>query len=277
MADFIFNKPREVGEILTDTFQYIRLHYKSLGKALFFFAIPLYILQVALISGTSIDIIQILNNPEDTAAIESIFTGKYFLSIIVSILATCVLSAVTLKHVQLTSTNQEVDSNILSNNLVANTLNFLGLYLIIGLTVFFSMFAFMIPAIFIGIHWSLAPAALQIEEQGVLNALRRSWDLIKGYWWITFALFVVMYLITVFSTYILIIPTTIISLLIAESGASSGGGFIPSLYTIIISFATIISSLLYAIMHIAFSLHYFNIKERKEGGSLRSKIEQLSL
>lgn len=277
MAEFIFNKPREVGEILTDTFQYIRLHYKSLGKGLLFFAMPLYILQVALISGTSIDIFQILNNPEDTSAIESLFTGKYFLSIGVSILATCVLSAVTLKHVQLSSTNREINSNILSQNLVTYTLNFLVLYLIIGLVVFFSMFAFFIPAIFIGIHWSLAPAALQIEEQGVLNALRRSWDLIKGYWWITFALFIVMYLITTFATYIFVIPTTIFSLFISESGASSGGGFIPSLYTIILSLATIITSMLYAIMHIAFALHYFNIKERKEGGELRSKIEQLSL
>ena len=49
------------------------------------------------------------------------------------------------------------------------------------------------------------------------------------------------------------------------------------LYTIILGGTTVISSMLYSIMQIALSLHFFNLVERKEGGALRSKIENLSL
>ncbi len=278
MVDFEYRKPREIGEILTDTFQYIRLHYKTLGKGLLFFVMPFYVIQIALVGDMSQNIFQAIGNSDAEAqALSSFFTGKYFLSLLMSALGTSMLSVITFKHVQLTSNNREVDSTNLIENVVQNVLSFAALYSLIVIALFFSVFALILPAIFIGVQWSLAPAALFIEEQGVFKALGRSWELVKDYWWVTFGLLILMTIITTVATYVFVIPTTIISVIISSIGAEGSSGIFSLLYTFILGATTVLSSLLYSIMQIAISLHLFNLVERKEGGALRSKIENLSL
>tara|TARA_R110002096_G_scaffold329006_2_gene523017 strand:+ start:8686 stop:9522 length:837 start_codon:yes stop_codon:yes gene_type:complete len=278
MVNFEYKKPREIGEILTDTFQYIRLHYMTLGKGLLFFVMPFYVIQIALVGDMSVDIFNSMGDSEAEArAFASMFSGKYFLSLLMSVLGTSMLSVVTFKHVQLTSNDREADSTNLIENVVQNVLSFVALYSLIVIALFFSVFALILPAIFIGVQWSLAPAALFIEEQGVFKALGRSWELVKDYWWVTFGLIILMTIITTIATYVFVIPTTILSVIISSIGTEEGSGVFSMLYTIILGGTTVISSMLYSIMQIALSLHFFNLVERKEGGALRSKIENLSL
>ena len=189
MVNFEYRKPREIGEILTDTFQYIRLHYMTLGKGLLFFVMPFYVIQIALVGDMSVDIFNSMGDSEAEArAFASMFSGKYFLSLLMSVLGTSMLSVVTF------------------------------LYSLIVIALFFSVFALILPAIFIGVQWSLAPAALFIEEQGVFKALGRSWELVKDYWWVTFGLIILMTIITTIATYVFVIPTTILSVIISSIG-----------------------------------------------------------
>ncbi len=278
MVNFEYRKPRDIGEVLTDTFQYIRLHYSTLGKGLIFFVMPFYIIQIVLVDDMSQNIFQAIGNSEAEAqALSSIFSRKYFLSLLMSVLGTSMLSVITFKHVQLTSNNREADSSNLIDNVVPNVLSFIALYSLISFALVFSVFAFILPALFLGIQWSLAPAALLIEEQGVFKALSRSWELVKDYWWVTFGLLILMFIITTVATYVFVIPTAILSVIISSIGTEGDSGIFSLLYTFILGATTVISSLLYSIMQIAISLHFFNLVERKEGGALRSKIESLSL
>ena len=244
MVNFEYKKPREIGEILTDTFQYIRLHYMTLGKGLLFFVMPFYVIQIALVGDMSVDIFNSMGDSEAEArAFASMFSGKYFLSLLMSVLGTSMLSVVTFKHVQLTSNDREADSTNLIENVVQNVLSFVALYSLIVIALFFSVFAL----------------------------------IFKDYWWVTFGLIILMTIITTIATYVFVIPTTILSVIISSIGTEEGSGVFSMLYTIILGGTTVISSMLYSIMQIALSLHFFNLVERKEGGALRSKIENLSL
>jgi hypothetical protein len=70
----------------------------------------------------------------------------------------------------------------------------LALVFVLGLTV---GLVFIIPAVFLTVAWSAAVPALMVERVGPMLALRRSWELVRGYWWTIFGAIVVALLIIV--------------------------------------------------------------------------------
>lgn len=61
---------------------------------------------------------------------------------------------------------------------------------VLGITflgVFVGAFLLVVPGIYIGVRLSVAPAAAVVEDRGVREALRRSWELTRGRFWRCFA------------------------------------------------------------------------------------------
>lgn len=272
MQSFNHRVSRDVGDILTDTFQYVRIHYKTLGKGLVFFVFPLYLIQAFLMQGYSDQIFSTLFQPD---AIFDFIGWRYFTSIAISLLAYGVLSVVALKHLGLTDQGINPEASDLMEDSILLIFRFIGLYILLFLILIASAFFFFFPAVFFGIRLSLAPAALILENRGVGDAISRSWELTQGYWWATFVLFFIMYIIVIFVTYVFILPTTILSIFLMDSGAASEANNYSTLFTVLTSFSAAIGSLFTAILHISFALQFYNLVERKEGGSLRSRIESL--
>ncbi len=123
----------------------------------------------------------------------------------------------------------------------------------------------------------MSTAVLIMEDESVLGAMRRSWELTKSYWWATFGLVVIMYIIMIIASYSLIIPLSALSIFTLETGAAELND--PSLwsnfYFVINGIITAISSLFTSVFLIAISIQYFNLVERKEGGNMRLEIESL--
>lgn len=274
MQQFEFEKPREFGDIISDTFQYLRINFKPLGKALLFFAVPLYIIQALLMKDVSQEMLtDILNNPENIDSLNAIFNWKYFSGIFLSVIASAVLAAVTYKHLRLSAAGLSTEPEAIKTGLTNLVSAYIALYLIMGTVLFFSSIFFLIPGIFIGIRWALAPAALILEDNSsITSAMKRSWHLVRGSWWQTLGLIVVTYIIITFSTYIVVIPATLLTLFASTAGDS---GVLAGAVSIIYSLSAAFASLLQVIMYIALALHFYNLRERKEGGGLSSKIEQL--
>ncbi len=70
----------------------------------------------------------------------------------------------------------------------------LAVLFVLGLTV---GFVFIVPGVFLTVAWSTAVPALMVERLGPILALRRSWELVRGYWWTIFGALVVALLIIV--------------------------------------------------------------------------------
>ncbi|MGH7862983.1 MAG: hypothetical protein ACRENM_05145 [Candidatus Dormibacteraceae bacterium] len=73
-----------------------------------------------------------------------------------------------------------------------------GMFFVFGLVVSALVFTiFGIPvAIWIGVRWSLAPIVLFAEDLGAMESLGRSWSLVRGSWWRTFGLLLLVGVIT---------------------------------------------------------------------------------
>ncbi|HUZ88529.1 MAG TPA: hypothetical protein VMU49_01730 [Candidatus Acidoferrales bacterium] len=74
-----------------------------------------------------------------------------------------------------------------------------GMFFVLGLVVSaLAVTIIGIPvAIWIGVRWSLAPIVLFAEDLGAMQSLGRSWSLVRGSWWRTFGLILLVALITV--------------------------------------------------------------------------------
>jgi hypothetical protein len=140
------------------------------------------------------------------------------------------------------------------------------------LLIFGSVLVFYIGIFWLGGVLSLYFPILWTEDTDVLTALRRSFYLIKGKWWSTFGLFLIVSFIQTFITYLFAIPMYGVmavqmlkipgfeSPIIAVVGAS--------IYAVGIMFT-------YAIPLIALQFQYFNLVERKEGLGMRLLVDTL--
>ena len=276
MQSFKYNEIRDLGDIITDTFQYLRIHFKTLGKSLFYFVLPLYIIQFFLMKGYTDQMLSALTG-NDLANFETIFGLQYIIGIALSLIASATLTVITIKHLKLTENNIEPTPEAILKEIVPSILKFVGLYIVYYSILFFSALLFLFPMIFFGIKFCLSISALLLEEETVFGALNRSWELTKDHWWGTFAVILVMSILLGFITYAFIIPTTILTSLTVETGAGEIGDstFWMNFYYVITGILTAISSLTSILLFIAISLQYYNLAERKEGGNLRSQIEGL--
>ena len=275
MSEFVHKRSRDIGDTLTDTFIYIRENFKTLGKGFLFFVIPLYIIQFFLLKDYQAQAFSQMFDPTNTISPGSIFGWKYFLGLFLSIASTSMMTVITLKHINLTSSSEEPSLGNLSEGAIPNMFRFIWLYTLVSLASGFSMLLFIIPGIFMAVKLSLSFSALIIEDNSISEAISRSWELTKDHWWVTFALLIIMYIISFMVSYSVLIPTIILSAFTAESGLATDSTFWTSIYTIINAVFTAVSALTYSVMLIATSLHLYNLAERKEGGSLRSRIEGL--
>lgn len=273
MQNFIHKKSRELGDLLTDTFQYIRIYYKSFSKGLLFLVLPLYLIQAFLLQGYSDQLFNNLFIGGDISSFSSFFSLRYFASIVLSILAYASLTLVSIKHVSFTESGVDPEPNAFLDNAVPLIGQIIGLYFVLGFILAISAFFFIIPAIFIGIKLSLTPAILIIEKRTVFESISRSWELTQGFWWANFGLYVMMYIIVMFTSYIIILPATIMTLFFTDTGTVTDVGMLASLSTWFMYIASAFVSLFISVIHVAFVFQLYNIVERKEGEGLRSKIE----
>lgn len=273
MSDFKLQKYRDLGTILTDSFVYIRVHYKSLGKALLLFVLPFYLISGLLVGNAYTSFFSaVMENPDVTG--EALIGGDFILGFLLLALSSGALLTVAMTHVQLAQKHGEVLNSQLIEHFGRNFITLFILYILIIFAVVFGFIFFIIPGIYIAIKFFVAPAIAIIEDKNPIEALQRSWDLVQGHWWFTFATYLVMNLVTSFMSYVLIIPLTIIFGFISAAGADSNE-MIGTGMGIFYGLLVVVASLFSVLMLIAMCLQYFNLIERKEGVSLRAQIEEL--
>lgn len=271
--DFKLQQYRDLGGIITDSFTYIRIHWKTLGKALLLLVLPFYLISAFLVGDAYSSFFSaVMENPDMAGA--SLFTGNFLMGMLLLAMSSGALLTVAMTHVQLTNIDGTAELSDIIEQFGSNFVTLFLLYILIIFAVSFGFLFFIIPGVYIGVKLFVAPAAAILENKNPFNAITRSWELVGGHWWFTFAVYLVMNIIASFMSYILIIPMSIFVGFMSTSGAGSSE-MMGSGMGIFYGLMMVIGSLFSVIMLIALCLHYFNLVERKEGKGLRAQIEEL--
>jgi hypothetical protein len=133
-------------------------------------------------------------------------------------------------------------------------------------------FLAMIPAfvfyIYISVRWSLVVPAIMVEDLGPVQAIRRSWGLVQGYWWRTAGMGILLYVIEAVVSAGPAYVVMALALVLFRTmdpialGAITGG-------------ITVLTTLFYTPLELtAWTLYYFDQRVRKEGFDIETALAQ---
>ncbi|MEP1938662.1 MAG: hypothetical protein ABJK11_03815 [Balneola sp.] len=284
MSTFQLRKTRDFGQIITDTFTYLRVHFKSLGKALFIFVFPILLISGVLISSSFMSIFDLADpnfsqsaNPEFTGEMASFFV-KFFIGMLLFMVNFLLIYVVVFKHMQLVDEGvEQIEVGMLLEDFARNFFGTLGLFFVLAIATMIGLIFLIIPGIYIATKLSLAPVIFIAEEESFGDALSKSWKATQDYWWFTFGMSFVMGIIMNFASYIFIIPMYILIGIVSFSTASAQGdpSSLGTIISVLYGLSVVVPALLYCMPVISQALVYFNIQERKTGNSMMNRIESL--
>jgi len=275
-----FKQERDFNALISHTFDFVKQEFKPLGRALLTYAGP-FILVTAFLAATYQNGLysdpDTFNSSNPLAIYKNIFSTKYFLLILGSIVSNAVLILVVYSYVLLYVNKgkggfeQDDIWKMVGGYFVPVFFMLIVLSFIIGFATIF----FIVPGVYLFVIFSLVIYAKIAEGLSFGGAINRSVYLIKDNWWFSFGVLIVIYLIAAFAGYIFLIPQTVLTMLYTFSMASGDFEGPSMFFTIVTVVGTFVSTLLYSIIYITIAFLYYSQVEKKEKPGLMDKIDDI--
>ena len=267
MQEIQFRKKREIGDIFTDSFLFLKQEIKPLTKLFAVYVLPFVIVYAVLqiymqkeIMGR-IDI----NDPEMVLAnlkpiYLNLLTSSFFGLFVNSLLAGTFYTYIDL-YVKKGKGNFETHE--ITGALFTNSLAALGAILLLFAITIFGVTLFIIPGIYFANTLSLALFIVIFERKRIGSAFSRSWFLVNKQWWNTFLINLLGLLVIWAASLFFLIPSMMAGFSAAHTGVQQGGAVeYPQWHWFIMGVSALVSTTLGVISYTFIAFQYFNIDER---------------
>ncbi|EDM44698.1 hypothetical protein SCB49_14040 [unidentified eubacterium SCB49] len=267
-----FKKQRDIGEIITDTFKFIRTEWKPLGTLILKIAGPallILIVAASMYTQTALGSFSTLgfNNtgPE-------LFTGTVIISLIVMMFSTVayfsLLYGTILNYIKSYVNNNGIaDAEEVKNGVYSNFWSLIGLGFLIGLITGVGFMLCVIPGVYVGVVFGTAYSIHVFQKRAVDDTISYSFKFIKDEWWITFATYIVIYILFYIINLVFQIPLIIYTFVktftaINETSMNPAEMFDWG-YTALNGISLLAQYILQSILVISTVFVYFNLNEKK--------------
>jgi hypothetical protein len=309
-ADFL--KERDFGQKLEATFDFVRAHFRPLGKCLLYIVLPM-----ALLSGLANGLFQYYLSSSflqrsSTANGDGYKSSWSLVSTMVSsplYVVLALIGFVTISFMILTVygymvlrlRNEDPTAEVtvaevwalVRSRLLGMFGALVGLSLFIGLlgspflgvllmgqqrigfvTVLALLFPFLYAAIlYVVVALSLFFIIWVREERGFLATLRRCFYLVWGKWWSTFGLIFVLSIILGILASVIVVPVSLLNTWSIFSARETP--ISPVLTVAANALSTFVMLFIYPLIFIGLAFQYFNLVERKDGEGLHSLVARI--
>jgi hypothetical protein len=277
-----FRQERDFGTKIGATFEFLGAHWRPLGKCMLYFVLPpAFLMGVALgiFQNTSFNLMsQNGGNPADQLAHMQDFYrfgAAYWLAILASLASYVMLAATVCGYVLVRLALPPEQA--VTPRLAWDQVRFLAPRLLLTTLVVLLLTALggvllLVPGIYLSVALSLAWVVQAFEGQGVMAAISRNLALVRGKWWATLGLILVMSLLVGLLGMIFQLP-----LYVAAVGKILHWSWVNSDVLVVVStiFSSVGRMILYTPLCVALLFQYFNLVERKEGVGLRTLVNSL--
>lgn len=303
-----FQKTRDFSDKLNVTFAFVRENFRSFIKAMIFIAGPPVLVASLLLSSFLNDFFKLAfgaaNNPD---AFQNYILSVNFWVQVISMFIFLMISYVVI----IATTNnymilygERKTNKIEVNEVWERVRETLGMYfvttLLFGLLtiaayvlmiipftavqslspiLIFFLFAFLFGTIFyFAVSVSLVYCVRAFEKKGFFESLSRSYYLVRGKWWSTFGLMVILSFLVGIISYVFSVPASILQVVTSLHDVKRTGelnsttGTIGTAIFILNALAYISQLLLYFLPTIGLVFQYFNLVELKESKGLIGQI-----
>jgi hypothetical protein len=142
-------------------------------------------------------------------------------------------------------------------------------YVILVILTVISVFLCFVPCIYLGVVFSLVCPIMVMENGSIGYSIRRSFKIIKENWWFTFGTLLIIIIITMMAVAVFIVPVIVIW---GGSNWLTGLQF-DTTFKIVYASTFQVCRVLFLVPLMANALLYFSLNEQKEGSSLANKIK----
>ncbi|SHJ83873.1 hypothetical protein [Pseudozobellia thermophila] len=278
-----FKKQRELGEIISDTFAFLRNEFKPffntflkiIGPYLVVLLIC-YVLYMYLIGDFFNFDVQSSNE-----ALNGLLLFAVAAAFVLSMIVTYVLSqATTLFYIKSYTNNKGVtDFNEIKKEVYASFWSFVGLGILVGICVGVGFMFCILPGVYLYVPLVLSFSIMVFNQKNVSDAFGYSFTLVKDHWWTTFAALFVVGIIVYVASMAFSIPATIYNY--AKLGILSGEIDAENFTTadpvslLLGSISTLAQFLLNLVSVVASVFVYFNLNEKKNFTGTYERIKNL--
>ena len=261
-----FRKKREIGDIFTDSFEFLKQEYKLISKLVAIYVLPFMVLYGFVLVYLQKNIISKIDYT-DTEALLANFGPLYlniFLFSLFGLFVQSLLIATYYSYIEVyvKKGKGNFDLSEITPQLFENGLLAIGASLVIFIIVMFGLILCIIPGIYFANTLSIAFIILIFEKKGLGNALMRSVYLVKTDWWNTFLINIVGIIMIWTVGLIMSIPTMITGFSVNIFSPAQTPVEYPDWYWVLIGVSTVVSSILWIIPYTFLAFQYFNIDER---------------
>ncbi len=298
-------KVRDFGEIITDSFNFVRQNFKPLVKCFFVFSGFFLLAGALLMALNQAKMFSTVENGDfgDTSSVFSRTFGymgiEYWLALILSLVGYISLQVSMLSYLALYKEKGNVAPTIeevwgyvkyfflrvFGGMILIIILMAIGISIVFGLlyavtspnifaAIGLSVFLLMVPLVYIYPIFSLIFPIIVFENGSFGYAFGRAFTIIRRNWWATFGALFIMGLIIWVASFVILVPIGIISAINLITHMGKGTSF-SMVITVITGVLQALSHLLYIVPIITISLCYFNLTEQLEGEGLLGRIGKL--
>ena len=271
-----FKKKRDLGTILSDTFQFLSSEWKPFfGTILKISIIPILIAICAVVY-YGMSSVSFLGDFSQIADFQGALNFSDLLLPILAFLFSYLIAYALITVAALAYIKSYIDNKgVVNYEEVQNSTKekfwpYVGLFFLNGIIVFFGALFCFLPGIYFGIVLSLSICLLIFQNKSVTDAINDSFGFIKGHWWETFGVLIVVQLIIIFISFILDLPATlyqaadITSIIQGDASDEILKSFSDPIYLMLIALSYFIKFILYMVATVATVFIYYDIKEQKD-------------
>jgi hypothetical protein len=279
-----FQKIRNIGEIIDDSFLLFKQHFKILLQCFLYICGPFVVLMAIFSALNQFDSLseigKMLSVTEpakigELSKIPTVIGPMYFLVVGTGILMFTLLIIFSNKFITLYVEKQEVTLERLYKETWGDFFKIFFTEIGLVFILLVSFFFLVIPYIYFSIAFSLVIFIRIYEKKGFVASIGRSVKLISKNWWRTLGLILLFTLITYAIAMIFAIPNLVVVFVIGFHGVTPENQLTYKLIFIVSTLVATFSYILYVLLNFALAFHYFSLREKKEGVSLQEKIDQL--
>ncbi|WP_324721153.1 hypothetical protein [Salinimicrobium sp. HB62] len=279
-----FRKQRELGDIITDTFKFLRQNFKPLFKDIFKITGPVFVILIFAIGYYSYLGMDFTSNPffNDTSEqnIDMFFIAVFIL--FSSLVAFYVLLYNTVLHYIKSYIGNAgvVDHTEVFRGVKNDFGKMLGLMLLVGIITVFGLLLCVLPGTYVWVPLSLAPAMMIFARTSVADSISYVFNLVKDNWWMTFfTLFVItllVYIIGMIFQFPLMIYFFIKAITVSHEGSvANPADLIDWVYVFFNTVSSVFQYLLSVIGVVASAFIYYHLDEKKNATGTYERISNL--
>ena len=283
-----FKKQREIGEVISDTFKFIRENYKLLFTLIFKIAGPAFLILMLCLGYymyVTMGIFESLGTSPNLLLEGGYLTVGIFVAAILMLVSLVLyfslLYGTVLNFIKSYVENKGiVNEQEVRQGVKNNIWDLLGIGIVTSIMIFFGFLLCFFPGIYLMVPLSLVFSILIFDKLGISESISYSFTLVKDNWWVTFATLLVMWLLMYLISLIFSLPALFYSLIKGFTMAQEGSMANPLemfdwVYLLLNLISSIAQYLLYTITVISTVFIYFNLNERKNFTGTFETIDNL--